>query len=53
MKKLKILLFLFLIPIILVAQERKISGTVMDEKGEGIPGVNVLIKGTTIRNNFV
>jgi len=48
MKKLKILLFLFLIPIILVAQERKISGTVMDEKGEGIPGVNVLIKGTTI-----
>ncbi len=32
---------------ILVAQDRSISGTVSDEKGEGLPGATVLIKGTT------
>ena len=30
------------------AAERAISGTVLDETGEGIPGVNVLVKNTTI-----
>ncbi|MCO6366976.1 SusC/RagA family TonB-linked outer membrane protein [Roseivirga pacifica] len=29
------------------AQERAVSGTVADETGLGLPGVNVLIKGTT------
>lgn len=31
-----------------MAQERQVSGTILDnESGDGIPGVNVLIKGTT------
>ena len=30
------------------AAERTISGTVTDETGEGLPGVNVLVKNTTI-----
>jgi hypothetical protein len=29
------------------AQQRTISGTVTDEKGETVPGISVLIKGTT------
>lgn len=28
-------------------QDRKVSGTVQDAKGDGIPGVSVLVKGTT------
>src|SRR5690349_7115303 len=31
----------------LSAQERSISGTVKDSGGAGIPGVNVLVKGTS------
>ena len=31
----------------LFAQERVVSGSVKDENGSGMPGVNVLIKGTT------
>ena len=30
----------------LFAQERVVSGSVKDENGSGMPGVNVLIKGT-------
>ena len=30
----------------LFAQERVVTGTVKDESGSGMPGVNVLIKGT-------
>jgi len=30
-----------------LAQERVVSGTVTDEAGAGMPGVNVLVKGTT------
>jgi TonB-linked SusC/RagA family outer membrane protein len=30
-----------------IAQERVVSGTVTDEEGVGMPGVNVLVKGTT------
>lgn len=33
---------------IAVGQERAISGTVTDETGSGMPGVNVLVKGTNI-----
>lgn len=29
------------------AQDRTVSGTIVDETGEGLPGVNVIIKGTT------
>src|SRR6188768_3963980 len=31
---------------VLLAQERVVSGTVTDESGGGMPGVNVLLKGT-------
>ena len=30
------------------AQERVVSGTVFDENQEGLPGVNIVLKGTTI-----
>jgi hypothetical protein len=30
-----------------VAQDRTVTGTVSDETGAGMPGVNVLVKGTT------
>ena len=46
----KSLLFcvLFLLSIgTLWAQDRQLSGTVRDEGGQGLPGVNVQIKGTT------
>ena len=29
-----------------LAQERMVSGTVKDENGDGMPGVNILVKGT-------
>jgi hypothetical protein len=29
-----------------LAQERVVTGTVADETGTGMPGVNVLVKGT-------
>ena len=33
---------------LVMAQERQVSGTILDnETGDAIPGVNVLIKGTT------
>ena len=31
-----------------IGQERAVSGTVTDDQGAGMPGVNVLVKGTTI-----
>ena len=34
------------LPPVLTPAERKISGKVADEKGEGLPGVSVVIKGT-------
>ena len=30
-----------------LAQERVISGTVTDENNEGLPGVNIIVKGTS------
>lgn len=48
MKNFKILLFLCFVPAMLFAQERSISGTVVDETGASVPGVNVMIKGTTV-----
>ncbi|MGB3464848.1 MAG: SusC/RagA family TonB-linked outer membrane protein, partial [Cyclobacteriaceae bacterium] len=38
---------IFLVSSNLAAQTTKISGTVMDESGQTLPGVNVLIKGTS------
>ena len=37
--------FLFLF---VKAQERTLIGKVVDENSEGLPGVNIIIKGTTI-----
>ena len=30
-----------------VAQDRTVSGKIVDEAGEGLPGVNVIVKGTS------
>ncbi len=46
MKKITFFLFLFA-TIIANAQDRTITGKVVDEKGQGLPEVSVLIKGTT------
>ncbi len=46
----KISCFLFFISILsppLLSQQIKISGQVLDENGIGVPGVNIIIKGTT------
>lgn len=42
-----LLLILFLGTSAYVQAQRKVTGTVTDNKGESIPGVNVLVKGTT------
>lgn len=47
MKRLLTLLFLILITFSAFAQGRVISGKVTDETGEGLPGVTILIVGTT------
>ncbi len=47
LKKILILLFFFLSITSVLAQEKTISGTVTDDTGP-LPGVNVLIKGTTV-----
>ena len=46
MKKITFFLFLFA-SIIANAQDRTVTGQVVDEMGQGMPGVSVLIKGTT------
>ena len=30
-----------------MAQEREVTGSILDENGEGLPGVTIIIKGTT------
>ncbi|WKV11867.1 SusC/RagA family TonB-linked outer membrane protein [Marivirga harenae] len=47
MKKLLLMLSFFLIASYSWAQDRTVSGTVVDEDGP-LPGVNVIVKGTTI-----
>ncbi|MEH0153277.1 TonB-dependent receptor [Limibacter armeniacum] len=42
-----VLAFILLAPLSLIAQERFVSGTVTDETGQGLPGVNILVNGTT------
>lgn len=44
--KTKLLLLFFLVTSIVIAQEKTVSGVVSDESG-GLPGVSILIKGTT------
>ena len=46
-----LLLFLFLFSIITItvnAQSKNVTGTIVDPEGIGLPGVNVVVKGTTI-----
>ena len=45
MRKLLVMAFCLLLPIAASAQH-KVSGTVTDENGEALAGVNVLVKGT-------
>jgi TonB-dependent starch-binding outer membrane protein SusC len=47
MKKLIIFLMCFF-PLLVLSQERTVTGRVTDARGEAVPGVNVVIKGTTI-----
>jgi TonB-linked SusC/RagA family outer membrane protein len=47
MKNLCLLLFLFMAGTSMFAQSRSITGTVSDDRGELLPGVNVYEKGTT------
>ncbi|MCX2744956.1 SusC/RagA family TonB-linked outer membrane protein [Mangrovivirga sp. M17] len=47
MKRIFLLSFFWAISFLAIAQEKSVSGTVTGENGEGIPGVNVLVKGTT------
>ncbi len=47
MKRILLLTALFLFAITSVMAQRTVSGKVTDDTGEGLPGVNVVIKGTT------
>lgn len=48
MKKSKIAIFLLFLPFWLFSQQRTITGNVTDEMNETIPGVNIVIAGTTV-----
>ncbi len=48
MKKTKVILLLLLFPVWLFAQERTITGKVTESSEVGIPGVSIVLKGTTI-----
>jgi TonB-linked SusC/RagA family outer membrane protein len=49
MKKILLMSFMLLFTMVSSswAQDRSVSGKVTDETGEGVPGVNVILKGTT------
>ncbi|MEO7988885.1 MAG: TonB-dependent receptor [Chryseolinea sp.] len=47
MRSMAMVVGLLCFSISLLAQERTVSGTVTDETGGGMPGVNVLVKGTS------
>ncbi|MPR35206.1 SusC/RagA family TonB-linked outer membrane protein [Salmonirosea aquatica] len=42
-----LLCILLLTPFLLLAQMKGVSGTVTDENGQGMPGVSIVVKGTT------
>ncbi len=48
MKKLMLLLAFFSIVGMQVYAQKTVTGTVIDDSGEGVPGVSVLVKGTTV-----
>ena len=46
---LKVLILVLLLPNLpALAQSQKVSGTIKDEKGQPLPGVNIILKGTAI-----
>ena len=45
-------LILLVIPWAAFSQDHTISGSVIDENGDGLPGATVIIKGTTIGSIF-
>lgn len=47
MRKLLLMACMIMLQGILYAQERTVSGTVVDDTGETLPGVNVVVKGST------
>jgi hypothetical protein len=47
MRKLLLLCLSFALTTVLWAQDRTVTGTITTEDGEGLPGVNVLVQGTT------
>lgn len=47
MRKILLLCMMFFAATTLVLAQRTVSGKVTDDSGEGLPGVNVVIKGTT------
>jgi len=47
MRKLLLIACLIMLQGLLYAQERTISGQVVDDNGESLPGVNVVLKGST------
>ena len=48
MKKLLLIHLLLIFPIILFAQSKKITGTVIDENNMLLPGASILVKGQNI-----
>lgn len=48
MKKITFIFLMVLSSMSLIAQEKEIRGTVTDESNEPLPGVNIVIQGTTI-----
>ena len=48
MKKILLLTAGILISVCVFAQSHKVSGKVSEESGEILPGVNVVLKGTTV-----
>ena len=48
MKSIFNFLILLIIPWAAFSQDHTISGSVIDENGDGLPGATVIIKGTTI-----
>lgn len=48
MKKIRILSLFFFLPLLLWSQEREVTGQVLDENRQALPGASVLVKGRTI-----
>jgi TonB-linked SusC/RagA family outer membrane protein len=46
-KQFKLLVFFLCVPLLLLGQQQNITGTVNDVQGGALPGVNVVVKGTT------